>query len=92
MGACCPRTSSRRYIESLPAASYTKGEADDQVWNLQSNMIVPDHDQIQFYYRLLTNVDGKQRPGFQYASCVSGCLDRYVVAERTDGLLGPGDG
>ena len=38
--------------------------ADDKVWNLDSNLIVPDDNKISFYYDLISNVRAKTNEDF----------------------------
>jgi lysophospholipase len=39
--------------------------ADGQLWNLQSNLILPDDGKLSFYYDMVSNVRAKSNAGFQ---------------------------
>lgn len=61
----------------------TAQELKDQVWNLESNLVVPKDGAIAFYAEIVADVKGKRDEGFNTGENGSGCLSIHPAEALT---------
>lgn len=61
----------------------TAQELKDQVWNLESNLVVPKDGAIAFYAEIVADVKGKRDEGFNTGENGSGCLSIHPAGALT---------